>query len=218
MPNISVGTLGSWSLIIGPVLAVVCYLIQPGVMLIDQADPSNAQATMGALMGTPTLSQVTAMLIPLGLIMFLFGMNVIGSSVTGNGEGLYRYGGQLFLIAVIGWTIGSALNGAIGGMTGAQAAAVGGAVYAVGDSIGTIAGIIAAIGVICYGLALSGRDGFNRNAALIVALAALVALVTTVWGAMDSSFRETGTMIGGIFFMIVTAWSVMLGLGLRKSA
>jgi hypothetical protein len=218
MPNISVGTLGSWSLIIGPVLAVVCYLIQPGVMFIDQADPSNAQATMGALMGTPTLSQVTAMLIPLGLIMFLFGMNVIGSSVTGNGEGLYRYGGQLFLIAVVGWTIGSALNGAIGGMTGAQAAAVGGAVYAVADSIGTISGIIGAIGVICYGLALSGRDGFNRNAALIVALAALVALVTTVWGAMDSSFRETGTMIGGMFFMIVTVWSVMLGLGLRKSA
>ena len=57
MRNISVGTLGSWSLIIGPVLAVVCYLIQPGVMLIDQADPSNAQATMGALMGTPMLSQ-----------------------------------------------------------------------------------------------------------------------------------------------------------------
>ena len=122
------------------------------------------------------------------------------------------------MIAVVGWTIGSALNGAIGGMTGAQAAAVGGAVYAVADSIGTISGIIGAIGVICYGLALSGRDGFNRNAALIVALAALVALVTTVWGAMDSSFRETGTMIGGMFFMIVTVWSVMLGLGLRKSA
>ena len=218
MRNISVGTLGSWSLIIGPVLAVVCYLIQPGVMLIEPADPSNAQETIRALMGNPTLSQITAMLIPLGLIMFLFGMNVIGSSVTGNGEGLYRYGGQLFLIAVVGWTIGSALNGAIGGMTGAQAAAVGGAVYAVADSIGTISGIIGAIGVICYGLALSGRDGFNRNAALIVALAALVALVTTVWGAMDSSFRETGTMIGGMFFMIVTVWSVMLGLGLRKSA
>ena len=78
--------------------------------------------------------------------------------------------------------------------------------------------MVGAIGIICYGLALSARDGFNRNAALIVALAALVALVSAVWGAMDSSFRETGTMIGGIFFMIATAWSVMLGLGLRKSA
>ena len=218
MPNISVGTLGSWSLIIGPVLAVVCYLIQPGVMLIEPADPSDAQATIVALMSNSTLSQVTAMLIPIGLIMFLFGMNVIGSSVTGNGEGLYRYGGQLFLIAIVGWTIGSALNGAIGGMTGAQAGAVGGAVYAVGDAIGTIAGIVGAIGIMCYGLALSARDGFNKNAALIVALAALVALVSTVYGAMDSSFRETGTMIGGIFFVIASAWSVMLGLGLRKSA
>ena len=218
MRNISVGTLGSWSLIIGPVLAVVCYLTQPGVMLIEPADPSDAQATIVALMSNSTLSQVTAMLIPIGLIMFLFGMNVIGSSVTGNGEGLYRYGGQLFLIAIVGWTIGSALNGAIGGMTGAQAGAVGGAVYAVGDAIGTIAGIVGAIGIMCYGLALSARDGFNKNAALIVALAALVALVSTVYGAMDSSFRETGTMIGGIFFVIASAWSVTLGLGLRKSA
>jgi hypothetical protein len=173
---------------------------------------------MAALRGSATLSQVTAMLIPLGLIMFLYGMNVIGSSVTGNGEGLYRYGSQFFLIAIIGWTIGSALNGAIAGMTGAQAAAAGGVVYAVGDAIGTVSGMVGAIGIICFGLALSARDGFNRNAALIVALAALVALVSTVWGAMDSSFRETGTMIGGIFFMIATAWSVMLGLGLRKSA
>ena len=218
MRNISVGTLGSWSLIIGPVLAVVCYLTQPGVMLIEPADPSDAQATIVALMSNSTLSQVTAMLIPIGLIMFLFGMNVIGSNVTGNGEGLYRYGGQLFLIAIVGWTIGSALNGAIGGMTGAQAGAVGGAVYAVGDAIGTIAGIVGAIGIMCYGLALSARDGFNKNAALIVALAALVALVSTVYGAMDSSFRETGTMIGGIFFVIASAWSVMLGLGLRKNA
>ena len=218
MRNISVGTLGSWSLIIGPVLAVVCYLTQPGVMLIEPADPSDAQATIVALMSNSTLSQVTAMLIPIGLIMFLFGMNVIGSNVTGNGEGLYRYGGQLFLIAIVGWTIGSALNGAIGGMTGAQAGAVGGAVYAVGDAIGTIAGIVGAIGIMCYGLALSARDGFNKNAALIVALAALVALVSTVYGAMDSSFRETGTMIGGIFFVIASAWSVTLGLGLRKSA
>ena len=170
-----------------------------------------------ALMSNSTLTQVTAMLIPIGLIMFLFGMNVIGSNVTGNGEGLYRYGGQLFLIAIVGWTIGSALNGAIGGMTGAQAGAVGGAVYAVGDAIGTIAGIVGAIGIMCYGLALSARDGFNKYAALIVALAALVALVTAVWGAMDSSFRETGTTISGIFFMIVTVWSVTLGLGLRKS-
>jgi hypothetical protein len=218
MRNISVGTLGSWSLIIGPVLAVVCYLTQPGVMLIEPADPSDAQATIMALMSNSTLTQVTAMLIPIGLIMFLFGMNVIGSNVTGNGEGLYRYGGQLFLIAIVGWTIGSALNGAIGGMTGAQAGAVGGAVYAVGDAIGTIAGIVGAIGIMCYGLALSARDGFNKNAALIVALAALVALVSTVYGAMDSSFRETGTMIGGIFFVIASAWSVTLGLGLRKSA
>ena len=218
MRNISVGTLGSWSLIIGPVLAVVCYLTQPGVMLIEPADPSDAQATIMALMSNSTLTQVTAILIPIGLIMFLFGMNVIGSNVTGNGEGLYRYGGQLFLIAIVGWTIGSALNGAIGGMTGAQAGAVGGAVYAVGDAIGTIAGIVGAIGIMCYGLALSARDGFNKNAALIVALAALVALVSTVYGAMDSSFRETGTMIGGIFFVIASAWSVMLGLGLRKSA
>ena len=218
MRNISVGTLGSWSLIIGPVLAVVCYLTQPGVMLVEPADPSDAQATIVALMSNSMLSQITAMLIPIGLIMFLFGMNVIGSSVTGNGEGLYRYGGQLFLIAIVGWTIGSALTGAIGGMTGAQAGAVDGAVYAVGDAIGTIAGIVGAIGIICYGLALSARDGFNKNAALVVALAALVALVSTVYGAMDSSFRETGTMIGGIFFVIASAWSVMLGLGLRKSA
>lgn len=217
MRNMSVRTLGSWSLILGPTLAVVCYLLQPGQALIDAADPADAAARIAAITSNDTLSQVTALLVPIGLLLFMYGLNALGSSSSGDGEGLFRYGTLLLFVAIIGWTLSSSSVGVIAGMNNAQLASSGGAVFAVGSGIGNIANIIGSLGGICIALGLSARSGFNTNAALIVVAAGVIALISDITGALDSSFQETGSMISGAYFVVVTLWSISLGLVLRKT-
>ena len=43
MGTISVNKLGGLSLALGPVIALIGYFLQPGGMLIDAADPADAQ-------------------------------------------------------------------------------------------------------------------------------------------------------------------------------
>jgi hypothetical protein len=215
--DISVGTLGSWSLILGPVIALVCYMIAPGVMLIDQADPASAVDRIGAIQANTELAQVTSLLIPIGVIMLLYGLTVVGGG-GGNGEALSRLGILLFTFAAVGWTVELSTAGVLAGLSPAHAGAIGGVVYAIGHGVGTIASILGALGILCFALGMSARDGINRNFALLVALASIVALVANVIGATDSSQEETMAMIRGIYFIVITAWSVTLGLGLRKSS
>ena len=73
MGNLSLNKLGGLSIIVGPVLALVFYLLQPGGLLIDSADPSDAQATIAALVSNSAMSHLSAFLIPLGLLLFLHG-------------------------------------------------------------------------------------------------------------------------------------------------
>jgi hypothetical protein len=222
--DISVGTLGSWSLILGPVIAVVCYMIAPGVMLIDQADPADAAKRIGAIQANIELAQVTSLLIPIGVIMLLYGLTVVGGG-GGNGEALSRLGILLFTFAAVGWTVELSTAGVLAGLSPAHAGAIGGVVYAIGHGIGTIASILGALGILCFALGMSARDGIKvipllsaRTLALLVALASIVALVANVIGATDSSQEESMAMIRGIYFLVITAWSVTLGLGLRKSS
>ncbi len=49
MGTLSVNRLGALALIVGPVLAVVFFLLEPGALLVDRADSSDAIASITAL-------------------------------------------------------------------------------------------------------------------------------------------------------------------------
>jgi len=49
MGTISMKKLGGLSLIVGPVIALICYFLQPGGMIIDAADPADAAASLGSV-------------------------------------------------------------------------------------------------------------------------------------------------------------------------
>ena len=66
MGSISVNKLGALSLIVGPVLALVFFLFQPGGLLIENAAPSSPVASITALASNVALTNITAMVIALG--------------------------------------------------------------------------------------------------------------------------------------------------------
>ena len=63
MGTLSVNKVAGLSLILGPLLGFIFFLLQPGRMLIDRADITNAQASIMAAAGNVVLSNLTAMVI-----------------------------------------------------------------------------------------------------------------------------------------------------------
>ena len=96
MGTISVNKLGGLSLALGPVIALVGYFLQPGGMLIDAADPADAQAVIGAMLGNAGLQHLTGFMIAIGLVMMLYGFHALQGVVHegGNGHALISVGDE----------------------------------------------------------------------------------------------------------------------------
>lgn len=221
MGTISVNKLGGLSLIIGPVLTLVFFFLQPGGAFIDAADPASAQATIGALVANAGLGKLTSTVIPIGLLIFLFGIIVLQGNLRsgGNGDALSRYGLLFLAVGVVGWTIGFGASLAIAGsgLPAAQAVGTFGSLYSATLGISTVAGLLAGIGFLGLSLAVSTRDDYNKIFALVAVVAAVVGIVVTLIGGMDSSQLKNMNTITGIVYVIHTAWMITLGLKLIKT-
>ena len=229
MGTISLNKLGGWSLILGPILTLVAYFLQPGVALIDPVDPAVASEAIPAIINNAALSKISSVLIPIGLLVLVYGIFSLQKYITanGNGDALSRYGALLFLVGCLGWITGSGMNLAIAGATVPATpipaeviptiVATYGVTYAVTLGIGTVSGLLAAIGLLALTLAVYTRDDFNKNFTLVAAIAAVVQIVTVIIGGVDSGQLELMNTIGGVIFLIHAAWIITIGLKLTKS-
>lgn len=228
MGTISLNKLGGWSLILGPILTLVFYFLQPGVAIIDVADPAVAAEAIPAIINNATLSKISSVLIPIGLLVLVYGIFSLQKyiSANGNGDALSRYGALLFLVGCLGWITGSGVNLAIAGATVPATpipaevipaiVAAYGVTYAVTLGIGTVSGLLAAIGFLALTLAVYTRDDFNKNFTLVAAIAAVVQIVTVIIGGVDSGQLALMNNIGGVIFLIHAAWIITIGLKLTK--
>lgn len=217
MGAISTNRLGGASLIVGPLLAVVCFLIRPGGGLVGgQVDPADASASINVVTANADLAGISFLLAPIGLLALVYGLNVFAESLKGgNGEALARYGTLFFLLALMSWSVGSALTVAIAGGAAAGAAE---ALYAAGTAVSSTGGIFAALGLLALSVGVSTRDDFNKPFALIVAATSAILLVFAVLSARDTSLLQAANTVAGIAYAITTSWSVTLGRGLMKKA
>ena len=218
MGTISMKKLGGLSLIVCPVLALVCYFLQPGGMLVDAADPADAAASIGAIMANTELAHITGLVIPLGLIMVFFGiMSLQETFHGGNGQSITRYSVILGFIATIAWVLSSAVGHVIAGLDPAQVPAVGGPLYALQLGMSNMGSVVFSLAVLTLSLGISTREGANKMMAMAISAVSIVLLVTALIGAMDSSQLETMNMIGGICFIVYTLWFITLGLEMSKN-
>ena len=222
MGTISANKLGGLSLVLGSILAIVFYIIQPGGMIIDSADPANAQASIVALASNGTLSKLSAIFISLGLLMVVYGALVVQGNIRskgGNGDALARYGVQLLLVSVVMGIIALSLYNVVANtnlQSPAHVAAAGSA-YSSALAINVLQSIIAAVAFLTLSLALASRDDCgNKMASLLVAIASIVALVAAIIGGFDSGQLETMSIISGICYIIYTLWAIQVGLNLTK--
>lgn len=206
MGTLTVNKLGGLSLIIGPILAVVFYMLQPGVMLTAQVNPADVGAATTALASNSMMAHLSGFIIALGLIMMLYGLHVLQSPVRddGNGYGLTLYGGLLIMVAVIGWIFAQGLVHQIAN-SGSEA------VYSVSLGLNGVSHLAGSLGFLALSLGLSTRDDFNKPAALVVAVVSVISLILGIVGAADSSQLEMTSQVGGIAYIVWTIWGIMLG-------
>lgn len=216
MGSISVNKLGGLSLVVGPILAVVMFLLRPGGGLVGgSVDPADAEAAIGNLMANSDMASISFVLAPIGLILFLYGLRVLVENHLsgGNGEALGRYGVLFFMLALVCWITGSAMALSI---AGGSAGAAAGAVYVVGTALNITGSLLGALSIVAIGWAISTRDDYNKIFALIVAAIGVLLAVLALMSGRDISMLQTTNQIGGIGYVVTVAWNVTLGLKLMK--
>ncbi len=220
MGTISVNKLAGYSMVVGPVLALICYFITPGGMFIEPADPAKPSEVVAALQGNATLSAITGILVPVGLIVFFSGLSLFVANMSGgSGHAIARLGLPMVLISIIGWVIGSGISIGISGAGDGGAAMVAAFVPTqVGiTAISTLGTILFGLGTMLIACAASTRDENNTYMAYVASLAGIVAVVTGVVGGLSSDHLGLMTQIGGVCFLVFTIWSIIIGLAMSSS-
>lgn len=217
MGSISLNKLGGLSIVVGSLLSIIFYLIRPGAGIIGgNVDPADAAASIGVLVANASMASLSFFFVPIGLILFFFGMRTLVEGLQGSdGAAIARLGVIFFLLATVGWVTSSSLALVI---AGENAGAGVGTVYAISLGINIMSSIFGALAFLLISLGLSNNSDYNKMFALVVAVISSVLLVASVWAGQDLSMLQTTSMVSGVGYLVTVAWVVTLGLNLMKKA
>jgi len=218
MGNISELKLGGICLAVGPAMATALFIVFFLILGDMDLDLTDFGAVAGDIASAHVIERLLLLLVPIGLIMAYYGLTVIHGTIGKgeNGEALFKLGMPMFAINVFATVIG------FGGLWQAQAwvGSSGTDIAAIAQGISFYAGMIGAIGVMFIALALSTRDEFNTIFAYIVALVFLIVAILSIVGM--ANFTEDTlkivNMLFGIGYIIISIWSITLGLNMLKRA
>ena len=218
MGNISELRLGGICLAVGPAMATALFIIFFLILGDSNIDITDFSAVSSDISSAPVIEQLLLFLPPIGLIMAYYGITVIQGTIGKGetGEALFKLGLPMFGINVIATVI------AFGGLWQAQAwvGASGTNIAAIAQGISLYSGMIGAIGIVLISLAISTREEFNSLFAYVIALVFLVVAILSIIG-MTNFTEDTWNIVNALFgisYIIISLWSIYLGLNMWKRA
>ena len=218
MGTIAVNRLAGLSLILGPLIAFVFFLVEPGGLIIDSADVSDAAGTIDAKSGNAVLTNITNMGIILGIALILSGLYALMRNVTlkGNGKGLVQMGFFILLVGLTGWILSAGVDFILADAQTAAQVTEGIPVLNVGFAIFYAGGIAVGFGGFIFALGLSTRDDFNRIISLLASLVSLAVMVFFMIAILSNDAHDTFITLARSFYVLLVIWYGYLGLGLTK--
>ena len=215
MGTISSAKLAGTSLILGPVITVICYFIQQIAAPIDGDSYGDVAAALAANQAGGSIITITSVIIPLALTMLLYGMFFILSEIRGNGEALVGYAKIPMVIGLAGWTYTAGMGITITNWAGSDAGA-----FITIWGAGQAAGIMFSLGFTAAFLAIASRDEYNSTLAYIAAAIALLATILSIVQLVTNDGNTAATMgsIVGITYIIHTIYAIYIGRGLLSRA
>ena len=218
MGTISVNRLAGLSLIFGPIVAFVFFLIEPGGLLIDSAEVSDSVGTITAKGSNAALTNITNIAIILGLTLILSGLYALMRNVTlqGNGKAMAQMGFFMIFVGLTGWILSGGIDFILADAQTTEQIAGSVPVYYVGSALFYAGGIALGFGGAIFALGLSTRDDFNRIISLLAAIVSLAVMVFFIIAILSNDARETSITLARGFYVLLVIWYGYLGVGLMN--
>ena len=218
MGTISVNRLAGLSLIFGPLVAFVFFLVEPGGLLIDSASVSDAVGAITAKSANATLTNVTNIAIILGLTLILSGLYALMRNVTlqGNGKALVQMGYFMIFVGLTGWILSGGIDFILADAQTGDQISQSVPVYNTAFGLLYAGGIALGFGGCIFALGLSTRDDFNRIVSLLAALVSLAVMVFFMIAVLNDDGRDTFISLARGFYVLLVIWYGYLGYGLMK--
>ncbi len=218
MGAISVNRLAGLSLILGPIIAFVFFLIEPGGLLIDSADVSDAVGSITAKGANAALTNVTNIGIILGLVIILSGLYALMRNVTlqGNGKALVQMGFFMIFIGLTGWILAGGMDFILADAQTSDQIMGSVPVYYIGSALLYAGGITLGFGGFIFALGLSTRDDFNRIISLLAALVSLAVMVFFIIAVLSNDGLDTFITLARGFYVLLVIWYGYLGFVLMN--
>ena len=218
MGTISVNRLAGLSLIFGPIIAFVFFLIEPGGLLIDSADVSDAVGSITAKGANAALTNVTNIGIILGLTIILSGLYALMRNVTlqGNGKALVQMGFFMIFVGLTGWILSGGMDFILADAQTSDQIRESVPVYYVGSAFLYAGGIAFGFGGFIFALGLSTRDDFNRIISLLASLVSLAVMVFFMIAVLNNEGPDTFITLARGFYVLLVIWYGYLGFVLMN--
>jgi len=207
---------------VGPVLALLFFLFEPGALIIDPAEIGDAEGIITALASNQTMAHVSALVVPLGLVLMLYGLAGINRVIREErmAAGLSRLGILCMTIGAVGWILTAGFTHVLAetqiGVEQELQRAM--SVYIVDSGVTIISSMVVSVGFIAFSLGLSAiyPPGFNKTAALVITAVSVLALIAFIIGHTGTNASMI-TVARACYFPWV-AWSVILGVNSLKGS
>ena len=218
MGTISVNRLAGLSLIFGPIIAFVFFLIEPGGLLIDSAEVSDAVGSIKAKGANAALTNVTNIAIILGLALILSGLYALMRNVTlqGNGKAFAQMGFFMIFVGLTGWILAGGMDFILADAQTSDQIQGSVPVYYAGSALLYAGGIALGFGGFIFALGLSTRDEFNRIVSLLAAVINLAVMVFFMMAVLSNDGRDTFITLARGFYVLLVIWYGYLGFGLMN--
>ena len=218
MGTISVNRLAGLSLIFGPIIAFVFFLIEPGGLIIDSAKVSDAVGSITAKGSNAALTNVTNIGIILGLAIILSGLYALMRNVTlqGNGKAFVQMGFFMVFVGLTGWILSTGIDFILADAQTSDQIRGSVPVYYAGSALVYAGGIVLGFGGFIFALGLSTRDDFNRIVSLLAALVSLAVMVFFMIAVLYNDGRDTFITLARGFYVLLVIWYGYLGVVLMN--
>ena len=218
MGTISVNRIAGLSLIVGPIIAFVFFLIEPGGLLIDSAVASDAIGSITAKSANATLTNVTNIAIILGLALILSGLYALMRNVTlqGNGKALVQMGFFMLFVGLTGWILSGGMDFILADAQTSDQIRESVPVFYVGSALLYAGGLAVGFGGFIFALGLSTRDDFNQIISLLAALVSLAVMVFFMMAILNNDGRDTFLTLARGCYVLLVIWYGYLGFGLMN--
>ena len=216
MGNISASKLGGICLIVGPALATILYVVIYMILGNPGTDPANWGDVAKDAIAQGGVETILLMIPPVGIILAFYGLSVLHASIkeNGNNEALFGLGLTMFVVSVIAITIGWGMFQAISwpDTNGAAIASMSQGVSGYGWMIGSIGFML----ISC--VVANNREGLHQILAYLVSIVSLIVVIFSIIAIVDTDALQISQLINGISYIIISIWSVTVGMDMLKKA